>query len=186
MRERARDKTLTNYLEFRALRTVANAGGHRKADTPSAKTLISSQPQRRRLRAAAALAGPRRSAAVGANWVSCLSRRRAWSLEVVTASRLATHAQFIDHYPDGLFSPALALDFLQRLRHSPRLALPRADGFSATTLRNPMRIASHIATALSAATGRSDRPNGWLLVGAPGVLGYVPSSRNSRPIKARH
>jgi hypothetical protein len=38
-----------------------------------------------------------------------------------------------------------------------------------------MRIASHIATALSAATGRSDRPNGRLLVGARGYWG-VPSS----------
>jgi hypothetical protein len=42
---------------------------------------------------------------------------------------------------------------------------PPADGFSATKLRKPMRIASHIATALSAATGRSDRPNGWLRIG---------------------
>jgi hypothetical protein len=40
-----------------------------------------------------------------------------------------------------------------------------------------MRIASHIATALSAATGRSDRPNGRLLVGARGYWG-VPSLRN--------
>jgi hypothetical protein len=38
-----------------------------------------------------------------------------------------------------------------------------------------MRIASHIATALSAATGRSDRPNGRLLVGARGYWG-IPSS----------
>jgi hypothetical protein len=28
-----------------------------------------------------------------------------------------------------------------------------------------MRIASHIATALSAPTGRSDRPNGWQRIG---------------------
>jgi hypothetical protein len=35
-----------------------------------------------------------------------------------------------------------------------------------------MRIASHIATALSAATGRSDRPNGWLPVGARGYWGF--------------
>jgi hypothetical protein len=28
-----------------------------------------------------------------------------------------------------------------------------------------MRIASHIASALSAATGRSDRPNGWQRIG---------------------
>jgi hypothetical protein len=28
-----------------------------------------------------------------------------------------------------------------------------------------MRIASHIASALSAATGRSDRPNGWPRIG---------------------
>ena len=40
-----------------------------------------------------------------------------------------------------------------------------------------MRIASHIATALSAATGRSDRPNGWLPVGARGYWG-VPGSTN--------
>ena len=43
-----------------------------------------------------------------------------------------------------------------------------------------MRIASHIATALSAATGRSDRPNGWQLVGA--CMAYLGSSRiNNRP-----
>jgi len=40
-----------------------------------------------------------------------------------------------------------------------------------------MRIASHIATALSAATGRSDRPNAWLPVGARGYWGF-PSSFN--------
>jgi hypothetical protein len=38
-----------------------------------------------------------------------------------------------------------------------------------------MRIASQVATALSAATGRSDRPNGRLPVGARGYWG-VPSS----------
>ena len=38
-----------------------------------------------------------------------------------------------------------------------------------------MRIASHIATALSAATGRSDRPNGWQFVGAcMAYLGLLP------------
>jgi hypothetical protein len=43
-----------------------------------------------------------------------------------------------------------------------------------------MRIASHIATALSAATGRSDRPNDWPFVGA--CMAYLASSRiNSRP-----
>ncbi len=36
-----------------------------------------------------------------------------------------------------------------------------------------MRRASHIATALSAATGRSDRPNGWLPVGARGYWGFL-------------
>jgi hypothetical protein len=51
--------------------------------------------------------------------------------------------------------------------------------FSATKLRNPMRIASHIATALSAAAGRSDRPNGWQLVGARGYWGT--SSSFDRP-----
>jgi len=38
-----------------------------------------------------------------------------------------------------------------------------------------MRIASHIATALSAATGRSDRPNGWQFVSA--CMAYLGSSR---------
>jgi hypothetical protein len=38
-----------------------------------------------------------------------------------------------------------------------------------------MRIASHIATALSAATGRSDRPNDWLPVGARGYWGFSSS-----------
>jgi len=33
-----------------------------------------------------------------------------------------------------------------------------------------MRIASHIATALSAATGRSDRPSGWQRIGVR--MGY--------------
>jgi hypothetical protein len=42
-----------------------------------------------------------------------------------------------------------------------------------------MRRASHIATALSAATGRSDRPNGRLLVGARGYWGF--SSSFNRP-----
>ena len=43
-----------------------------------------------------------------------------------------------------------------------------------------MRIASHIATALSAATGRSDRPTGWQFVGA--CMAYLGSSRiNKRP-----
>jgi len=44
-----------------------------------------------------------------------------------------------------------------------------------------MRIASHIATALSAATGRSDRPNGWLLVGACGYWGASSSFKRSKP-----
>jgi hypothetical protein len=42
-----------------------------------------------------------------------------------------------------------------------------------------MRIASHIATALSAATGRSDRPNGWLPVGARGYWGSSSSFNRS-------
>jgi hypothetical protein len=42
-----------------------------------------------------------------------------------------------------------------------------------------MRIASHIATALSAATGRSDRPNGWQLVGARGYWGFSSSINSS-------
>ena len=43
-----------------------------------------------------------------------------------------------------------------------------------------MRIASHIDTALSAATGPSDRPNGWQFVGA--YMAYLGSSRiNGRP-----
>ena len=43
-----------------------------------------------------------------------------------------------------------------------------------------MRIASHIATALSAATGRSDRPNGWLPVGARGYWGFSSSMNTLR------
>ena len=42
-----------------------------------------------------------------------------------------------------------------------------------------MRIASHIATALSAATGRSDRPNGWQFAGV--CKAYLGSSRTSNP-----
>ena len=43
-----------------------------------------------------------------------------------------------------------------------------------------MRIASHIAIALSAASGRSDRPDGWQFVGA--YMAYLGSSRiNVRP-----
>jgi hypothetical protein len=38
-----------------------------------------------------------------------------------------------------------------------------------------MRTASHIAAALSAATGRSTRPNDWRLVGT--CMGYLGSSR---------
>ena len=43
-----------------------------------------------------------------------------------------------------------------------------------------MRIASHIATALSAATGRSDRPNGRLLVGACGYWGVLQLDESLR------
>jgi hypothetical protein len=39
-----------------------------------------------------------------------------------------------------------------------------------------MLIASHIATALSAATGRSDRPNDWLPVRACGYRGFSNST----------
>jgi hypothetical protein len=39
-----------------------------------------------------------------------------------------------------------------------------------------MRIASHIAAAPSAATGRSDRPNGWQLLRAPMAYWGVFSS----------
>jgi hypothetical protein len=42
-----------------------------------------------------------------------------------------------------------------------------------------MRIASHIATALSAATGRSDRPNGRLPVSARGYWGVPSFKRGS-------
>jgi hypothetical protein len=38
-----------------------------------------------------------------------------------------------------------------------------------------MPFASHIAAALSAATGRSDRPNGWLLVCARVAYPGFPS-----------
>jgi len=47
-----------------------------------------------------------------------------------------------------------------------------------------MRIASHIASALSAATGRSDRQNDWQLVGAYGYWG-VPSAMNSSEQSSR-
>jgi hypothetical protein len=55
---------------------------------------------------------------------------------------------------------------------------PPAEDDISEQLRIPMRIASHIATALCAATGRSDRPNGRLLVGARGYWG-VPSFNGS-------
>jgi hypothetical protein len=42
-----------------------------------------------------------------------------------------------------------------------------------------MRIASHITTALSAATAGSDRPNGRLLVGARGYRGFSSSFKRS-------
>jgi hypothetical protein len=38
-----------------------------------------------------------------------------------------------------------------------------------------MLRASHIATALSAVTGRSDRPNGWLPVGVCAYWGFASS-----------
>jgi hypothetical protein len=53
-----------------------------------------------------------------------------------------------------------------------RALLPTADGFFGGNTEDPMRKASHIATALSAATGRSDRPSGWLPVGARGYRGF--------------
>ena len=43
-----------------------------------------------------------------------------------------------------------------------------------------MRIASHIATALSAATGRSDRPNGWQRIGVCMAYWGFSSSMNDR------
>ena len=49
-----------------------------------------------------------------------------------------------------------------------------------------MRFASHIATALSAAAGRSDRPNGWLPVGARAywcVLGSTKRSEHGSRLK---
>jgi hypothetical protein len=57
--------------------------------------------------------------------------------------------------------------------------LPTADGFFGGNTEDPMRRASHIATALSAATGRSDRPNGWLPVGARGYWGFSSSMNTS-------
>jgi hypothetical protein len=42
-----------------------------------------------------------------------------------------------------------------------------------------MRIASHIATALSAATGRSGRPNDRLPMGARGHWGFSSSFNRS-------
>ncbi|MFZ1102537.1 MAG: hypothetical protein WAN86_06795 [Hyphomicrobiaceae bacterium] len=40
-----------------------------------------------------------------------------------------------------------------------------------------MRIASHVATALSAATGRSGRPNGWQRIGVcMAYLGFSSST----------
>jgi len=87
----------------------------------------------------------------------------------------------------ALAAIALLLDFLSDNRHLPPLFLPHADGISATTLRNPMRIASHIATALSAAAAGSNRPSDWQLVGAS--MAYLGSFRTidragqgSRPI----
>jgi len=44
-----------------------------------------------------------------------------------------------------------------------------------------MRIASHIATALSAAAGRSDRPNGRLLVRVCGYWGFSEQSSKLKP-----
>ena len=63
-------------------------------------------------------------------------------------------------------------------------SLPTADGFFGGQPRTPMLLASHIATALSAATGRSDRPNGRLLVGARGYWG-VPSFKNGSEQSSR-
>jgi hypothetical protein len=41
-----------------------------------------------------------------------------------------------------------------------------------------MRTASHIATALSAASGRSDRPNGWQRIGVcMAYLGFLAVTR---------
>jgi hypothetical protein len=60
-----------------------------------------------------------------------------------------------------------------------RALLPTADGFFGGNTEDPMRIASHIATALSAATGRSDRPNGWLPVGVRGYWGSSSSFNRS-------
>jgi hypothetical protein len=50
---------------------------------------------------------------------------------------------------------------------------------SADEPRTPMLRASHIATALSAATGRSDRPNGRLPVGVCAYWGFASSMKRS-------
>jgi hypothetical protein len=54
-------------------------------------------------------------------------------------------------------------------------AHPTADGFFGGNTEDPMLTASHIATALSAATGRFHRPGDRLPVGA---LGYWVAGMN--------
>jgi len=71
------------------------------------------------------------------------------------------------------------LDYLRSFRQTCR----PLNYHSANQPRNPMRIASHIATALSAATGRFDRPSDRPLVGAFGYWGTPSntSEQGSRP-----
>jgi hypothetical protein len=67
------------------------------------------------------------------------------------------------------------LDYLRSFRQTYR----PLNYHSASQPRNPMRIASHIATALSAATGRVDRPSDRPLVGAFGYWG-TPSNTSEQ------
>jgi hypothetical protein len=71
---------------------------------------------------------------------------------------IAPFAQLADRSSRGCVS---ALDASRRFGQTRR----PLKAVSASQLRKPMRIASNIATALSAATGRSGRPNDWQRIG---------------------
>ena len=75
-------------------------------------------------------------------------------------------------WPTSSRGCASALDYWRRFgqTHRPLKAV------SARQLRKPMRTASHFATARSAATGRSGRPNGWQCIGV--CMAYEGFSSN--------
>jgi hypothetical protein len=98
-------------------------------------------------------------------------RARPWA-HLFSGNRHASSRSVVR--PVDLLPP---LDYLRSFRQTYR----PLNYHSASQPRNPMRIASHIATALSAATGRFDRPSERPLVGAFGYWGTPSNTSEQGP-----